>query len=51
MTTEEAWKTYNFINAYKAGDFGIIPLQDAIERYYDDFDAVKHEKKFGKRYM
>ena len=26
-----------FINSWKKGDFGIIPLTDAIDKYFKDF--------------
>lgn len=29
-----AWKIYNFMNEWKSGDYGTIPLQDALDRYF-----------------
>ena len=36
-TSEQAWKIYIFINSWKKGDFGIIPLTEAIDKYFKDF--------------
>lgn len=31
---DTAWKIYNFINKWKSGDYGTIPLQDALDKYF-----------------
>ena len=36
-TSEQAWKIYIFINSWKKGDFGIIPLTEAIDKYFQEF--------------
>ena len=36
-TSEQAWKIYIFINSWKKGDFGIIPLNEAIDKHFKDF--------------
>lgn len=36
-SSKQAWKIYIFINSWKKGDFGIIPLTDAIDKYFKDF--------------
>jgi hypothetical protein len=36
-TSNQAWKIYNFINSWKAGNFGEIPLTEAIDKYFKDF--------------
>lgn len=38
ITKEEAWKTYNFINDYKNGKFGLITLTEALNKYYDNYN-------------
>lgn len=36
MVTEDfAWAIYNFINNWKAGNYGAIPLQDALDKDFD----------------
>lgn len=29
-----AWRIYNFIECWKAGKFGEIPLQEALDRFF-----------------
>ena len=38
VTDAVAWKIYNFINDYKAGNFGTIPLQDALNMYFERYN-------------
>lgn len=37
LTSDYAWKVYNFINAYKSGDFGFVSLQEAIDNHFDNW--------------
>lgn len=37
LTTNMAWDLYNFINLYKSGKFGLISLQDAIDKYFEKY--------------
>lgn len=37
LTTNMAWDLYNFINLYKSGKFGLIALQDAIDKYFEKY--------------
>lgn len=37
ITADFAWKVYNFINAYKNGEFGLIPLQKALDENFEDY--------------
>lgn len=41
LTSEQAWKVYNFINDYKAGQFGVISLQEAIDKYFKNYNYKK----------
>ena len=34
---DNVWRIYNFILAYKEGNFGTIPLHQAIKEYYETF--------------
>lgn len=38
MDAKEAWKVYNFINAYKYGTFGYISLQEALDKFFQDYE-------------
>lgn len=40
ITKEEAWKVYNFVNDWKAGKFGEVDLQCAINNHYDKKQKV-----------
>lgn len=44
LTSDYAWKVYNFIDHYKAGDFGIITLQEAIDMYFETWTAPQRPK-------
>lgn len=39
LTSDYAWKIYNFINAYKSGSFGFVSLQDAIDKHFDTWQT------------
>ena len=45
MNEQLAWKVYNFINSYKEGNFGFISLQEALDKYYDGWEAPKPLKQ------
>lgn len=34
---EYAWRIYNFIQEWKAGEFGEMPLQEALDRFFQKF--------------
>ena len=34
LTSDFAWRIYNFIQEWKAGEFGEIPLQEALDRFF-----------------
>ena len=38
ITDVLAWKVYNFINDYKAGNFGLISMQDALDMYFERYN-------------
>lgn len=42
ITEAFAWDIYNFINTYKTGDLGLIPLQEALDKYFDTY--IESEK-------
>jgi len=44
MTEDLAWGVYNFINEWKAGNFGEISLQDALENDFNESDYVSLKK-------
>lgn len=35
ITSDLAWSVYNFINEYKAGKYGVITLQQALDLYFE----------------
>lgn len=35
ITSDLAWSVYNFINEYKAGKYGLITLQQALDLYFE----------------
>lgn len=35
VSSDFAWAVYNFINEYKAGKYGVITLQQALDLYFD----------------
>ena len=37
LTADEAWRAYNFVTEYKAGVFGLISLQEAIDKHYRNY--------------
>lgn len=46
LSSDYAWKVYNFINAYKSGDFGFVSLQEAIDKHFDIWQTpppLKHQ--------
>lgn len=34
---DNAWKIYNFVNDYRRGRFGEIPLQVALGKYFKEY--------------
>ena len=34
-----AWRIYNFINAYKNGVFGVVSLQEALDKHFENWHA------------
>lgn len=48
MTEEQAWKLYNFINDWKNGEYGEIPLSEALDKHYDD-GWIRVEEKLPPR--
>lgn len=45
MSVELAWKVYNFINAYKNGEFGFVTLQEALDKYFEKWQEPKPLKE------
>ncbi len=37
LTSDFAWRIYNFVHEWKAGEFGEIPLQEALDRFFQKF--------------
>ena len=35
LDADFAWKVYDFINSYKAGMFGELTLQQALDKYWE----------------
>lgn len=44
MKEDNAWKIYNFINEWKEGHFGIVPLQEALDKHLHLEEAEDDEK-------
>ena len=41
MTSEKAWKVFNFIKAYQNGDFGFVTLQQALDEHFDTWQQPR----------
>ena len=50
ITEAFAWKVYNFINRYKACDFGFVLLQEALDKYFEEFDTENYIYMNGRVY-
>lgn len=46
LTSDEAWKIYNFINDYKNGGFGLIRLQQALDEYFDNYKPYTGQRVY-----
>jgi hypothetical protein len=38
LDEDYAWNVYNFINRWKSGEFGEIPLQKALEQFGEEIE-------------
>ena len=38
LSSDYAWKVYNFINLYKSGAFGFVPLQEALDKNWEGYE-------------
>lgn len=36
VSADDIWKAYDFLIAYKNGEYGPVPLQEAIDNHYDE---------------